>query len=140
QFSLRLDQPREVTIPPADLVDTPLLSHALIAAPTVNIAMNRFSERVKSVFLSLLANADLMNVTALNQSTHRILTQMTRLNHTPNPSDDPTPVEGPLPAPSVADPVCYDRFQNQILFVPTQPLGNRGTPVFESLTTALRNF
>jgi hypothetical protein len=59
-------------LPPDEDVSEPVLSHLLALGLTLNIELNRFSENVKSVFLSIMARADLMNSTAFNQSTHDI--------------------------------------------------------------------
>jgi hypothetical protein len=75
QMSLRIDNvPANLPSPLPDdpEVTEPVLSHLLALAMTLKVELNRFSENVKSVFLSIMARADLMNSTAFNQSTHDI--------------------------------------------------------------------
>ena len=48
----------------------PVAGHVLAQGATVAVARNRFSEQVGSVTLSLFSGAELMNLTAYNQSTH----------------------------------------------------------------------
>ena len=55
----------------------PILSHILAAGVTLNVQLNRISESVRASYLSLLANADLLNYTAYNQTTHDVLSMRT---------------------------------------------------------------
>jgi hypothetical protein len=56
----------------------PILSHILAAGVTLNVQLNRISENVRASYLSLLANADLLNYTAYNQTTHDVLSLRTQ--------------------------------------------------------------
>ena len=80
---------------------------------TLNIELNRFSENVKSVFLSVMARADIMNSTAFNQCTHDIFS--IRQVRTTN---------------------FVDVVNNQILFLRNPPLASGNT---EPLRTNLKN-
>lgn len=51
----------------------PVLSHVMVAGVTVSVQLNRISENVRASYLSLMANADLLNYTAYNQTTHDTL-------------------------------------------------------------------
>ncbi len=146
QFSLELITSGEFDLPdvvlpasptqgvaePLDL-GTPLFSNVLAAAPTVNVALNRFSESVGSTYLSLLANGDIMNATALNQSTHRIMTMLTGRAEGANEgaTDTPTSLIATFP-----DNVQFAKYQNQILFTPKDHLGS----VYLIIKLALQDF
>ena len=56
----------------------PILSHVMAAGVTINIQLNRMSENVRATYLSLLANADLLNYTAYTQTTHDTLSMRTQ--------------------------------------------------------------
>jgi tellurite resistance protein len=42
----------------------------LVLGATVDVSRNRISENVGSVVLSMITNADIMNITSFNQTTH----------------------------------------------------------------------
>lgn len=81
QFAVRLKWPDSTRPPPAvPGVTAPLFATVFACGVTLNVELNRMSENIAATFLSLLGNADLMNITTLNQCTHPIASTVTRLN------------------------------------------------------------
>jgi hypothetical protein len=110
QMALRIQGVPTGLPPPIDLpnpVSQPVLAHMLGLGITVKIELNRFSENVASVLLSLMARGDLLNSTSFNQSTHQIYSVVP----THEGSFFPKSIE--------------QRVNNQILFLP---------PDFDSVT------
>jgi hypothetical protein len=79
QFALRLNgsstrPPLQVPRPSAPReqipIAEPMLAHLLVLGATVDVSRNRVAENVGSVVLSMITNADIMNITSLNQTTH----------------------------------------------------------------------
>ena len=74
-LALRIDNVPAGLPPPLGGVSElsePVLAHLLALGVTVKIELNRFSENLRSVLLSLMARAEIMNSTAFNQTTHDI--------------------------------------------------------------------
>jgi hypothetical protein len=79
QFALRLNGnatrpplqvPRPSTPSQTMLIPEPMLAQLLVLGATVDVSRNRISENVGSVVLSMITNADIMNITSFNQTTH----------------------------------------------------------------------
>jgi hypothetical protein len=111
-------------------VTEPILSHLLALGVTLKIELNRFSENLRSVFLSVMARAEIMNNTAFNQCTHDIfaIRQVRQQNPPFSPSTN-------SPSNSI------QKVNNQILFVPVPPLGldDPSDPTSEALRRNLIN-
>ncbi|HEY7371222.1 MAG TPA: hypothetical protein VIF57_03520 [Polyangia bacterium] len=102
--------PPPITGLPAPVTE-PILAHLLALGVTVKIELNRFSENLRSVFLSVMARAEIMNNTAFNQCTHEIFAiRQVKEQH-------------PAFSPSTNSPTnSIQKVNNQILFVPVPPL------------------
>jgi hypothetical protein len=119
--------PPPITGLPAPVTE-PILSHLLALGVTVKIELNRFSENLKSVFLSVMARAEILNNTAFNQCTHEVYA--IRQVHQQNPAFSPS-----TNSPSNT----IQKVNNQVLFVPVPPLNldDSGDPTQEGLRNNL---
>jgi hypothetical protein len=79
-FSVRLKG--ETTFTPVEFTTTPLLADVFVGAATVEVMHNRLAEVIGKTTFSLITNADLLNITALNQSTHPVLVTSQTTNST----------------------------------------------------------
>ena len=79
QFATSIDGIVTTDLPPPNSqVSEPVLSDVLAMGVTLNVQLNRFSETIGSCAFSFLSRADIMSTVSLNQSTHRLVCQMTQ--------------------------------------------------------------